>query len=215
MDGTLLDSMPIWMDAGARYLKSIGVLPEENLADVLWNMSIPEGVAYLKEHYQLCQEKEEISQGIIGVVRDFYYEEAPLKAGVLAFLEELKVRKIPMVVATSSDRSYLMAAFQRTGLDSYFDKIFTCEEVGASKKDPLIYQVAADYLGLLPKEIFVFEDVDHAIRSAAGAHFQVAGIYDEASSAYAESIQTHSNVYMKDFTETEKFWNYVEKNLEK
>ena len=42
VDGTLLDSMSIWEDAGARYLKSIGAEPEENLGKILYPMTIEE-----------------------------------------------------------------------------------------------------------------------------------------------------------------------------
>lgn len=42
VDGTLLDSMSIWEDAGARYLKSLGAEPEENLGKILYPMTIEE-----------------------------------------------------------------------------------------------------------------------------------------------------------------------------
>lgn len=213
VDGTLLDSMPIWTDAGARYLRSIQIEPEADLSAILWDMSIPEGVAYVKEHYDLTLTEEEITAGIIGCVRDFYYKEAPLKAGVIEFLEQLKEKEIPMVIATSSDRSYLKAAFERTGISGYFDRIFTCQEVGAGKTKPVIYQRAADFLDLKPEEIFVFEDVEHAIMTAKRAHFQVAAIYDEASAHLQESIKDLCDVYMKDFTETDLFWSFVKDYL--
>ena len=31
VDGTLLDTMPVWTDAGARYLASLGIEAEEGL----------------------------------------------------------------------------------------------------------------------------------------------------------------------------------------
>ena len=45
VDGTLLDSMSIWEDAGARYLKSLGAEPEENLGKILYPMTIEEAAA--------------------------------------------------------------------------------------------------------------------------------------------------------------------------
>ena len=53
VDGTLLDSMGIWEDAGARYLRGIGIEPEEGLGEILFPMTIEEGAAYVKEHYGL------------------------------------------------------------------------------------------------------------------------------------------------------------------
>lgn len=201
VDGTLLDSMPIWKDAGARYLKTQGIDAEEGLSDVLWNMSIPEGASYMKMSYSLTCSADEIVNGIVAVVRDFYYKEVCLKPGAMEFLQELSHRKIPMVVATSSDRSYLQAAFQRNGIDGFFRKIFTCEEVGAGKTNPKIYLEASAYLKLPPEDIWVFEDALYAVETAKKAGFQVVGIYDECSKEHEEAIQKQSDLYWRDFTE--------------
>lgn len=64
VDGTLLDSMSIWEDAGARYLKSLGAEPEENLGKILYPMTIEEAAAYLKKQYHLEWEASRIAQGI-------------------------------------------------------------------------------------------------------------------------------------------------------
>ena len=123
---------------------------------------------------------------------------------------ELKQKRIPMVIATSSDRSYLTAAFERTGIVEYFNRIFTCAEVGAGKTKPLIYETAAEYLGVLTEEIWVFEDVIHAVRSAKQAHCHVAGLEDAASAKDRETMQKECDVYLKDFTEADRFWKKVE-----
>ena len=62
VDGTLLDSMGIWEVAGVRY-QNIQVEPEPGLSKILYPMTIEEGVAYTKEHYNLPQSAEEITQG--------------------------------------------------------------------------------------------------------------------------------------------------------
>ena len=49
LDGVLLDSMGIWNDLGARYLRSLLVEPEPGLNQILFCMSMEQGAAYLKE----------------------------------------------------------------------------------------------------------------------------------------------------------------------
>ena len=51
-----------------------------------------------------------------------------------------------MVVATSTDRPMVEAALKRTGLLSYFERIFTCTEIGKGKVEPDIYHAASDFL---------------------------------------------------------------------
>ena len=78
VDGTLLDSMGIWKDVGVRYLNSIGIEAEPDLGNILFTMSIQEGVQYVKEHYHLSQEIEEIEQNVLDIISDYYKETAPL-----------------------------------------------------------------------------------------------------------------------------------------
>ena len=179
VDGTLLDSMGIWKDVGVRYLNSIGIEAEPDLGNILFTMSIQEGVQYVKEHYHLSQEIEEIEQNVLDIISDYYKETAPLKSGAVELLEKLRNSNIPMTIASSNNKKEIEMAFERLEIAKYFDRIFTCEEAGAGKTKPDIYLQAAEYLGSRPEETLVFEDVIHAVRTAKKAGFQVIGIYDE------------------------------------
>lgn len=95
-------------------------------------------------------------------------------------------------------------AFERLGIAKYFDRIFTCEEVGAGKTKPDIYLRAAEYLGTHPEETVVFEDVIHAIRSAKQAGFQVVGIYDETSKDDQEEVRREADWYCREWAELMK-----------
>ena len=53
MDGTLLDSMQVWVHVGEQYLRNRGIEPEEGLGDVLFPMSMRDGAVYVKEKYGL------------------------------------------------------------------------------------------------------------------------------------------------------------------
>lgn len=197
VDGTLLDSMEIWEDVAIRYLKSIGVEAEPDLPEVMFTMSLPEGAAYVKEHYRLTRETDEIIQGVLDIIRKYYEETAPLKPGVTKILEELSGKRIPMTVATSNNKEEVEAAFKRLGIASYFSRIFTCEEVGAGKTRPDIYMKAAEYMGTRPEETVIFEDVLHAIRTAKKAGFLAVGLYDEASKADQKAIEKEADWYAK------------------
>ena len=53
VDGTILDSMKIWMDAGKIYLDQFGIEEKENIAEVLFDLTMTEGAKYIKETYKL------------------------------------------------------------------------------------------------------------------------------------------------------------------
>ena len=209
VDGTLLDSMPIWDDASERFLTGLGVKAEPGLSDIMFRMSLDEGAAYLKSAYGLDLSEQEIKDGILGVIRDFYFYQAQLKPGAGEFLAQMKAREIPMYIATSSNREHIRAAFERLGVYNYFDGLITCEEAGAGKSDPRIFLLAADRMGLEPADIFVFEDVIHAIRTANSAGFVTVGVYDAASSSDNTAIREESGLYLHSLENWERFRDFA------
>ena len=51
VDGTILDSMSIWMDAGKLYLESLGIKTDENIGEVMFEMTMEQGAKYLQDNY--------------------------------------------------------------------------------------------------------------------------------------------------------------------
>ena len=147
LDGVLLDSMGIWEDLGARYLRRLHITPEPGLNEVLFPMSMEQGAAYLKAHYPLQQSEAEICGGIARMLKDYYAQEVPAKPGAAALLAFLAERGISMAAATSSPRAHVTAALDRLGLLPYLNAVFTTGEVGGSKHEPVIYHLAAEALG--------------------------------------------------------------------
>lgn len=206
VDGTILDSMAIWEEAAEKYLYSLGKEPEKNLSRKIMAMSVEEGSAYVKEKYRLLQSEEEIGQGVLAIVRDFYFYDAPVKKGVREFLEGLSRKGIPMAIATSSTREHIEAAFQRLGILNLFKEIFTCSEVGEGKSKPLIYEKAAECLGKKPEEIYVFEDAVHAAKTANAAGFVTVGVYDRFSEEDQAELKNIVDIYLMDMSHFEEFW---------
>lgn len=196
IDGTLLDSMPIWTDVGARYLRSIGVTPEKGLGEILFSMTMEEGAAYLRRTYDLSQTESEIQKGIVDIIGDFYRYEVPLKAGMREHLEHLSSQNIPMTLATTGECELAEAALTRLGVWQYFSAMFTANELHTSKKEPLIYHTAANFMGTAPHETMVYEDVIHALTTAKKAGFQTTAVEDTASEKDKAAILAIADHYI-------------------
>ena len=110
MDGTLLDSMFIWNDLGARTLRTLGIEPEANLGEKLKVLTVRQGAAYCKDAYHMTQSVDEIVALIEAQVEDFYTHQVQAKAGVVKFLSLLKMEGVWMYVATATDRHLAEAA---------------------------------------------------------------------------------------------------------
>ena len=211
LDGVLLDSMGIWNDLGARYLRSLLVEPEPDLNQILFSMSMEQGAAYLKAHYPLPQSEAEIGDGIARMLADYYFYEVPAKPGAAALLAFLAERNIPMAAATSSPRTHVTQALRRLGLLPYLKEIFTTGEVGVSKHQPDIYHLAAEQLDTRPAETLVFEDSLYALKTAAAAGYRTVGVFDASGEADQAGLSAAADAYLMDLTDFPGCWNLLNK----
>ena len=174
MDGTLLDSMPIWRDLGTSVLRGLGIEPEPETDEMLKTLSLRHGIAYCKEHYHLPQTEEELIGRVVDRVADFYQHEVQAKPGVDKFLSLLKMEGVWMYVATATDRPLAEAALRHAGIDHYFRGLITVAEGGVGK---------------------------NAIQTAKAAGFRVAAVYDASEEAHQEEIRGLADYYIRSFEE--------------
>jgi len=207
LDGTILDSMPIWYSAAERFLKGIGIEAEPGIDRAMFSMSMTEGAEFLKDRYHLDMDPREIIEGINRTIEDFYAYHAPLKEGVKKFLEGMREAGVKMVIATATDRNVLEPALERLDVMRFFDRIFTTTEIGAGKTRPDIYHAAARHMGTLPEETWVFEDALYAIKTAKSAGFRTVGVYDPYSADDWEEIRSISDIHMEKLDDVHAFLN--------
>ena len=206
IDGVVLDSMSIWNDLGARYLRSLNVEPEEGLNEILFSMSMEQGADHLKEHYKLKTSTASILNGIQDMLRDFYYYEVPAKPGAKELMEFLKEKGMRITAATSSPRSHIEKALTRNKLLSYVEVIYTTGEIGISKHSPDIYNKAASYMNLTPAEVLVLEDSLYALKTAKEAGYKTAGVYDTDGETDQAGVEATGDVYIRNLTELISLW---------
>ena len=200
LDGTLLDSMYIWKDAGALFLKEKGIEAPQALYEQLKAMSLQQAANYLKQQFQLSLSGAEIIDGIKAVVEKQYAEHVSLKPYVLNYLKKLQDRRVRMGVVTASEYEHAEAALQRLGILDCFEFIMTCSQAGVGKDNPAIFLKAAEKWGANPQEVAVFEDALHAVETAKAAGFFTIGVYDESAKDDIENIKRTADLYINDFS---------------
>ena len=201
MDGTLLDSMPMWQELGVSLLGRFGVEADAELQERLKPMTLRQGAAYCRETYHLEPTVEELVALLEQRVDHFYHNEVQAKPGVARFLSLLKMEGVWMYVATATDRHLAEAALRHAGINGYFRGLVTSAEVGSGKDNPEIFERAMRRLRSNKKDTVVFEDSLHAIRTAKAAGFRVAGVYDASSEAQQEEIRSLADYYIRSFDE--------------
>lgn len=179
IDGTLLDSTPIWDNLGARLLQSLGVTPRAGLHEVLRVMALNEGAAYLRREYSLPVSESELLRMTDEMIRGFYTNEVQAKHGAKELLEALYSRGVKLAIATAGNAEISCKALERLGLMEYFSDVFSCTRYGG-KNSPAVYLAAAERLGSLPQNIIVYEDSLHALKTARDAGFLTAAVCDNS-----------------------------------
>lgn len=203
VDGTLLDTMPVWHDAGARYLATLGIKAEEGLGDRLFVETVDTGAQYLIDRYGLDMTVEEVGQGINRQMEDFYFNEAPLKEGALELMERLNAAGSKMIVASSTDKYCIEGAFERLGITDYFEAVLSCGDYDTTKASPDIFFEAVSVMGTQIPLTWVFEDGLYAIKTARAEGFRTVGIYDSVSEADQEELMKYSDFYYRSLLDFE------------
>ncbi|MDY2941695.1 MAG: HAD family phosphatase [Varibaculum sp.] len=183
VDGTLLDSLGVWPDAGEELLSRYGKTPKPELYDDFFTVTLPEGARMLREVYELQPEPDELAAEMIQIVRRHYAQQVPLKPGAAGFLAALQEHDIPMAIVSSGTEHLIRQAFDRLDITKYFQHIYGASDLGRNKRNPGLFLQAAESLAAKPADTWVFEDALYAIQVVKSAGFHTVGISDGHSAA--------------------------------
>ncbi len=189
MDGTLLDSMPVWKRLTQGYLKQFGLnITDEEYAECE-GFSQPQVAQYFADRYNLPGGVDGLMEGMDRLITSRYETIAKPKDGVLEFLDGLRRRGVKMAIATLTARRHAEKALRDRDMLDYFDFMLTIEDVGVSKYQPDIYLKSAERLGLTPADCIIFEDAPYACTTAKKAGFRVCGVVEPAYVAGEEELR--------------------------
>lgn len=198
MDGTLLDSMPVWHRLTQNYLKQFNVhITDEDFA-ACEGFSQPEVADYfLARHPELPLTRETMLGGMDALITSRYESIAVPKDGVLDFLERMRRQGVKMAIATLTARRHAEKALLDRDMMQYFEFMLTIEDIGVSKREPDIYLAAAERLGLAPADCMVFEDAPYAGVTAHRAGFLLCGLAEPAYAAGEAELRSVSDVFIE------------------
>lgn len=199
MDGTLLDSMGAWYDAGSRYMRSLDMTPPPTLNDDLLRLSLAEAAAHMQA-LGVNKPVEEIQAGFNSMMDEFYASQVCARPGVPEFLARLRRAGVRVCVATASDRYQVEMALAHAGIAQYIERIFTCTELHTGKHEPAIFNAAREFMDTDINATWVFEDARHAAATAKNAGYKVCGVHDP-SEPDQPGLRVVADVYIKSFEE--------------
>ena len=195
LDGTLLDSMPVWDSLAGRYLQKNGRQARPGLRAILSTLAMVGSAEYLIREYDLDKDVQTVMDEMNEMGLIDYRDHVSPKEDAIQYLEALKAKGVKMCVATATDRPLVEAALKRLDMEKYFERVFTCTEVGTGKRQPDIFNVAMEFLGGNKENTVIFEDSLHAISTAHKYGFRVAAVPDASSAKDEKEIKALAEVW--------------------
>jgi len=201
LDGTLVDSMWVWSKIDVDYLETKGYFMPENLRNDISHLSFSQTAVYFKTKFNLEDSIEKILEDWHNMAYNHYSTNVKLKSGVKDFLNHLQSLKIKIALATSNSIPLLEACLKNNGIYEYFDSITTTDEVSNGKDCPDVYLLAANKLGINPKDCLVFEDILPAIQGAKAANMKVIAVKDDECLNSKEDLLEYADRYIHSFVD--------------
>jgi len=166
-DGTIADSMPLHYVAWKQTLGEWGCPFDEKLF-YSWGGKPPlEIIADLNRMRELKMPVEAVAER----KENLYFEMLPQLKPVPEVLEHIEAQfgRIPFAVVSGSNRESIKKSLTAVGLLDRFPTLVGSEDYTRSKPAPDAFLVAAERLGIAPKDCLVFEDTVMGIEGATAA----------------------------------------------
>ena len=179
LDGTLIDSMPVWRGTGSGFLNNHNFPVPENLMEVVKTQTIWQTAEWFRTELGVPMEAEDIVNEIVESVVEAYRHTIPLKDGAMEYLEKMKQEGVEMCILTASEADYILPALDRLDIRKYFSHVLTCTELGEYKNDGKAYLKTMEMMGGTLEETVVFEDAYYAVKGAKSVGFPVYAVLDE------------------------------------
>lgn len=199
-DGTLVDSMPVFIDAMLHVLKQEGIPYGRDIVRIITPLGM-EGTAQYYIKLGSRKTKEALITAMKEYMKGAYVYTIPAKEHVAIVLHTLKAQGCHLNVLTASPHDTLDPCLRRLGLYDLFDNIWSCDDYHTTKADPDIYRQAASKIGVPVHEILFLDDNINALHTAKLAGMQVCGVYDASSKDSIAQIKQISDCYIYDFSE--------------
>lgn len=178
MDGTLLDTELVFKEIVWDVSRTLGFTMTETIHLGMVGTSHEATRQLLVESYGVSFPYELFDAECRRIMKGRMASAVPVKAGVPEFLGELKQRRIPMAVATSSRTPHAISHLGTAGLLDMFHAVVTRDDVINPKPHPEPYLLAARHLGMKPADCLAIEDSLAGVRSAHAAGLQTVMVPD-------------------------------------
>ncbi|KQO65262.1 hydrolase [Curtobacterium sp. Leaf261] len=174
MDGTLVDTEPIWQRSQVELTAAHGAHWTHEDGMALVGSGLERSGEILRDR-GVDMEVEEIIQWMTSYVIEHMGADMPWRPGARELVEELHDRGIPTALVTMSRRRMALEAAESLGARG-FRVVVAGDDVVNPKPHPEAYLAAATALGVAPEDCIAIEDSPTGLTAAAASGAVTIGV---------------------------------------
>ena len=174
LDGTLLDTEVVWVDAMDAYLKAHGYgMPYEFSQKLVYGRSWTDIFRDMTDMLPaVCRDYSSVTAEMDGFFRDAAKSADIVIPGSLELLRRLS-QKAECCIVSGSCRNAIAEAVRLMNAQPYVSFWIGAEDCTKGKPDPCGFLAAADRMGVPPSRCVVFEDSEAGITAGNAAGMTV------------------------------------------
>ncbi len=174
MDGVIINTEPVYLEVEMKLASELGIPLTEDIQkrytgvhhSMMWND--------LKIAHDFSMTSDEITEIESRLVNSYYLHGnlEPIEP-TIELIKKLYTEGIYIAIATSNDDCNANSVVERLGIKQFISTVVTNSNVKNCKPAPDIFLLAADLLGLEPKDCVVVEDSKSGCLAAKTAGMKV------------------------------------------
>ena len=173
MDGTLIDSEPMWKKAERQVFSSVGVeVTDELSSQTVW-MTTREVTEFWYSHFPWSGKSlDQVENEVVERVAELISSEGVALEGVQEILNFFQNKKFKIGLSTNAPSKLIPIVLQKLNISHYFHATSSSEHEIKGKPDPAVYLSTAKKLNVAPSKCIAFEDSISGIISANQANMK-------------------------------------------
>lgn len=173
MDGTLIDSEPMWKEAEKQVFLSVGVEVTDELSSKTASMTTREVTEFWYKLFPwLGKSLDQVESEVIDHVAKLISVEGIPMDGVKEILDFFHNKEFKIGLSTNAPSRLIPVVLEKLNIAHYFHATSSSEHEIKGKPDPAVYLSTAKKLNVEPSKCIAFEDSISGVISARKANMK-------------------------------------------
>ena len=194
MDGTLIDSEPVWIEQERLLMESLGATWTDEDAFHCVGGPMARVDAYMRSKLPSATQQRfqplELTNQLLHHMEVRLSQNVPFTPGASNLINEMKNASVPLALVSASSRPLMNAALLNIGAE-LFDVTISDNDVLRSKPDPEGYLKAAEILGVNISRSLIIEDSITGMTAAIATGAFVIGLTHVAQLPHGPKVVHH------------------------